>query len=193
MGAAERRRVLFEKITANNQRWKRDDLLHRLPPSLAGVLGDSSCIYSIEIDSILRRFLPVNPSGVGSSSFMPPHYEYAEMAWENKLLARLCRLVVPRLIGKAILLLEPPTIVHFEGQGFYLPDTPLFVVEFRWAAPLLTDLWTCCTGGLILVEQDLRAGVLIDNYIGYLSGDPNPREIIYEVGLWPVQPDEPAD
>jgi hypothetical protein len=123
---------------------------------------------------------------------MPPHYEYAEAAWENKLLARLSRLVVPRLVGKAFLLLNLPTGVHFEGQDFYLPDLPLFVVEFRWAVPLLTDLWACCTGGLILVEQDLRAGVLIDNYIGYLSEDPNPREIIYEVGLWPVEPDEPA-
>jgi hypothetical protein len=193
MDTAERRRILFEKITANNQWRKRDELLHRLPPSLAGVLGDSPCIYSIEIDSILRRFLPFNRSGVSSSSFMPPHYEYAEAAWENKLLARLSRLVVPRLVGKAFLLLKPPTGVHFEGQDFYLPDLPLFVVEFRWAVPLLTDLWACCTGGLILVEQDLRAGVLIDNYIGYLSEDPNPREIIYEVGLWPVEPDEPDD
>lgn len=193
MEAVERRRILFEKITANNQRRKRDELLHCLPPSLAGVLGDSPCIYSIEIDSILRRFLPFNRSGVGASSFIPAHYEYAEVAWENKLLARLSRLVVPRLVGKAFLLLKPPTGVRFEGQDFYLPDLPLFVVEFRWAVPLLTDLWACCTGGLILVEQNLRAGVLIDNYIGYLLEDPNPREIIYEVGLWPVQADEPAD
>jgi len=183
----ERRRILFEKITANNQRRKREELLHRLPPNLSNVLGGSPCIYATEIDSILRRFLPFSQSGLGSLGIMPPHYEYAEVAWENKMFDLTPRLVIPKLAGRAFLLLKPPTGVHFEGQGFYLPDVPLFVVDFQWAAPLLKDFWAYCTGGLILVEQDLRAGVLIDNYIGYLQEDLNPREIVYKVALWPVK------
>lgn len=193
MDAAERRRLLFEKITANNQRRKREELLSRLPPNLFRVLNGSPCVYSIEIDSILRRFLPFNRSGVGSSGFLPPHYEYAEVAWENKMLGLLPRVVVPRLTGRAFLLLQPPCVVYFEGQEFYLPDVPLFEVEFRWAAPLLKDLWAFCTGGLFLVEQDLRAGVLIDNYLGILPEDPNPREIVYEVALWPIRSNEQYD
>src|SRR5262249_27155930 len=168
MDAAARRRLLFEKVTANNQRRQREELLSRLPPHLSNVLGGNPCIYSVEIDPILRRFLPFNRSGVGSEGFMPPHYNFAEVAWESKMLALLPRLVVPRLAGKAFLLLKPPSGVHFEGQRFYLPDVPLFVVDFQWAAPLLKDLWPYCTGGLFLVEQDLRAGVLIENYIDYL-------------------------
>src|SRR5262249_9863042 len=92
----------------------------------------------------------------------------------------------------AFLLLKPPSGVHFEGQRFYLPDVPLFVVDFQWAAPLLKDLWPYCTGGLFLVEQDLRAGVLIENYIDYLPEDRNPKEIVYEVALWPTEPEAPG-
>jgi hypothetical protein len=193
MDAAERRRMLFDKITANNQRREREHLLRRLPPHLADVLGNSPCIYSTEIDPLLRRFLPFDRSGVGSSGFFPPHYQYAEVASDDKLLALLSRLGVPRLAGKASLLLKTPTGVFFEEQGLYLPEIPLFVVDFQWAAPLLNHLWACCTGGLFLVEQDLRAGLLIDNYIGYLPEDWNWREIVYTVGLWPVQPDERGD
>ncbi len=191
MDAAERRRLLFKKVTANSQRRKREELLNRLPPHLSGVLGDSLCIYSVEIDSILQRFLPFNQSGLGSSGFMPSHYVYAEVAWEDKMLTLLHRLVVPPFAGKAFLLLQTPADVRFEGQGFYLPDIPLFVVEFRWAVPLLKDLLAYCTGGLFLVEQDLRAGVLIDIFCGIVLEDPNPSEIAYEVALWPVQSDDP--
>lgn len=193
MDAADRRRLLFEKITANSQRRQREELLRLLPRHLSDVIGDSPCIYSVEIDPILRRFIPFDRAGVGPQGFIPPYYEFAEVAWEDKLLGLLSRLVVPRLAGKAFLLLKPPTLVHFEGQDFYLPDFPLFVVDFRWVVPLLTDLWACCADGLILVEENLLAGVLIDKYSGYLSEDPNKREIIYEIGQWPVQPDEPSN
>src|SRR5260370_1211719 len=101
MDAATRRRLLFEKVTANNQRRRREALLSRLPPRLSNVLGGSPCIYSVEIDPILRRFLPFKPSGVGSDGSVPPYYKYAEVAWESKMLGLLPRLVVPRLAGKA--------------------------------------------------------------------------------------------
>ncbi len=190
MDATERRRLLFEKVTANNQRRKREELLRRLPPDLSHVLRGSTCVYSVEIDSILRRFLPFNRSGVGSSGITPPNYHYVEVGWENKMLALLPRLPVPHRAGRGFLMLDAPAGVYFERQVFYLPDVPLFVVEFRWALPLLTELWSYCTGGLFLVEEDLRAGVLVDKYCGILPEDPNPNEIAYEVGLWPVQADE---
>jgi hypothetical protein len=183
MDAEERRRVLFEKIAANNQRRQREKLLSRLPTHLSQVLGGSPCIYSVEMDPILRRFVPFNRSGIGSEEFLPPHYEYAEVAWESKMLALLPRLILPRLAGKAFLLLESPR---------YYPDIPLFVVEFRWAAPILKDLWTYCSRGLLLAEQDLRAGVLIGTSGGYLPEDFNPKEIVCELALWPTQPEPPV-
>ena len=193
MDATERRRLLFEKVIANNQRRKREELLSRLPPDLSHVLGGSPCIYSVEIDSVLRRFVPFNRSGVGSSGFMPPNYDYVEVGWENKMLALLPRVVVPHLAGQGFLMLDAPAGVYFEGHLYYLPDVPVFLVEFRWAVALLTELWSYCIGGLFLVERDLRAGVLIDKYCGILPEDPNPSEIAYEVALWPVQPDEVGD
>ena len=191
MDAAARRRHLFEKVTANNQRRRREELLSRLPPHLSNALAGSPCIYSVAIDPILRRCFPFNHSGIGSEGFVPPHYTYAEVAWESKVFGLLPRLAVPRLARKAFLLLAPPSGVHFEGQGFYLPDAPLFVVDFPWAVPLLKDLWPYGTGVLGLVEEDLRAGVLISNYIGYLPADWNPKEIVYTVGLWPTETDDP--
>lgn len=193
MNDAERRKLIFEKVTANNQRRKREELLNKLPPHLSGVIGGSPCIYSIQIDSILRRFLPFNRTGLGSSGMAPSHYDYAELAWENQVIALLPRLVVPGLVGKAFLLLKSPDEVHFEGRSFYLPDVPLFTVEFRWAIANLKDLWANCEGGLFLVEQDLLAGVLIDTFSGVLPEDPNPCEVGYEVALWPDQPDDSSD
>jgi hypothetical protein len=193
MNDAERRKLLFEKVTANKQRRERDELLDRLPPHLSGVIGGSPCTYSVQIDSILRRFLPFNQTGLGSSGMVPPHYGYAEVAWENQVIALLPRLVVPRLAGKAFLLLKSPEEVHFEGHGYYLPDVPLFTVEFRWAVAHLKDLWDNGEGCLFLVEQDLVAGVLIDTFSGILPKDPNPSEVVYEVALWPDQPDESSD
>jgi hypothetical protein len=191
MDAPERRRLLFEKATANNQRRRREELLRRLPPHLSNELDGSPCIYSVDIDPILRRFLPFNHEGVGSVGMAPPYYDFTEVACESKMLDLLPRLVVPRLAGKAFLLLEPPSRINFDGEEFCLPDVPIFVIDFRWAAPLLTDFWACCSRGLFLVEQDLQAGVLVDCYCGHLREDLNPTEIVYEVALWPSKPDAP--
>ena len=191
MDATERRRLLFEKINANHQRLKREELLNRLPPHISRVLGDSRCIYSVEIDPILRQFYPFSQSGIGTSSSPPLGYKYAEVSSVPKLFHLLSHPVVPPTTEKAFFLLQPPSGVQFEGRGYYMPDTPLFEVDFQWAAPLLKELWSYCRDGLLLVEHNLRAGVLIDNYIGYLP-DWNPREIIYQFAMWPAPPDEPV-
>ena len=181
MDAAARRQVLVEKAKSNHQRRQREELLNRLPPHLANILGECICIYSVEMDQVVRRFLPFNSSGIGAERVMPPQYHCVEVAWESEMFDLAARLVVPRDAGKAFLLLNPSADVRF--------GAPVFVVDFQWAAPLLKELWPYSTGGLFLVEQDLQAGLLIDTYIGYLSEDLNPREIVYEVALWPTAPE----
>ena len=180
MDAAQRRKLLSEKLMANAeklmanaQRRNREELLGRLPAHLSTVLSVSPCIYSSAIDPILQRFLPFAEAGIGPSAFVPPDYHYAEVAWEEKMLALANRLVVPQVASPAFLWLHE--------------EFPLFVVDFRWAISLLKDLWDQCDRGLFVVEKDLRAGLLIIPVIGYLPEDPCPSETLYEVAVWPAQ------
>jgi hypothetical protein len=193
MDAEARQRLMFEKAVTNNQRRQREQLLSRLPVNLAHVLGDTRCIYSVDLDATLQRFLACSRSGMGTPRFMPPHDDFAEVAWEEKMLAFLSRLVIPRNSGKAFLLLQSPTSVKFDGREFCVPESPLFVVDFCWAASILVELWNYSTAGLFLIEVDIKAGALIDTSCGILPEDPNPREIGYEVGLWPAKSNEVAN
>ncbi len=174
--AGDRSRLLCEKIAANNQRRQREGLLRRLPPHLSEVLSTAPCVYALDIDPVLRRFLPIKPEGVGLPPTSPPGYAFTEVGWEHKALALAAQAAPPPASGRAYLLLGQPT------------SLPLFLVDFRWAFPLLGDLWDVCraTRVLALVEERLLAGTVIDSYCGYLPEDLGPAEVVYEVARWPV-------
>ena len=89
--------------------------------------------------------------------------------------------------------MQSPSTVKFDGREFCVPQTPLFVVDFCWAAAILIELWNYSTDGLFLIEMEMKAGVLIDTFCGILPEDPNPREIGYEVALWPAESKEVAN
>jgi hypothetical protein len=38
---------------------------------------------------------------------------------------------------------------------------------------------------LLLIEQDLRAGLLVDRFTDFLSDDFSRRGLVYTIGLWP--------
>jgi len=174
--SGDKSRLLCEKIAANNQRRQREGLLRRLPPHLSEVLSTSPCVYAPDIDPVLRRFLPIKAEGIGlSPPTTPPGYAFTEVGWEHKALALAAQVERPTS-GQAYLLLEQPT------------SLPLFRVDFRWAFPLLGDLWDACraTRVLALVEERLLTGVVIDTYCGYLPDDLGPAEVVYEVARWPV-------
>ena len=75
-----RRRRLFERIHANQQRRRREITLSRLRPELAAVLISRPCIYSPEADRVLRQVLPISPLGIGGGSKPPPGYSFTEVS-----------------------------------------------------------------------------------------------------------------
>jgi hypothetical protein len=180
MDAATRKQLIFEKANANAQRREREKLLEAAPPALCELLSASDCIFTPESDAVLRKFLPITAAGIGSPQFLPAGYSFREFAWETKLFASLHR-TEELSEGPAYLSLRPPHGVFFEDNEFYVPDLPVFVVEFRVAGRMLEKLWSSACRFIALVSVDASAGVVIDNYTGYLPDDFNASEVVYEV------------
>lgn len=183
MDAATRKRLIFEKASANAQRREREKFLQMAGPDVCELLSASECIFTPESDAILRRFLPITGAGIGTPQSRPSSYSFREFAWEAKVFASLQD--AERLgEGPAFLVTGPPHGIIFGDDGFYVPDLPVFMVEFRAAARYLEKIWSSDRRFIALVSLDVSAGVVIDNYIGYLAGDFNVSEVVYEVASW---------
>lgn len=183
MDAATRKRLIFEKGTANAQRRAREKFLRAASPDVRELLSASECIFTPESDALLRGFLPITAAGIGTPQHQPSCYCFREFAWEEKVFASL-RDAEELSQGPAHLAVGPPHGVFFENVGFYVPDLPVFVVEFRTAARMLEKFWSSAYQFIALVSVDASAGVVIDNYIGYLPDDINGDEVVYEVASW---------
>jgi len=183
MDAATRKRLIFEKASANAQRREREKFLQEVSPDVCDLLSANECIYTPELDALFRKFLPITAAGIGTPQRRPSGYCFREFAWEAKVLASLHD-AAELGEGPAHLAIRPPHGVMFEDDGFFVPDLPVFVVEFRAAARSLEKLWSSARRFVALVPVDASAGLVIDNYIGYLPDDFNASEIVYEVACW---------
>jgi len=183
MDAATRKRLIFEKGSANAQRRQREKFLQAVGPDVSELLSASDCIFTPESDALLRGFLPITAAGIGTPQHHPSGYSFREFAWEAKVFAFLHD-AGELTEGPAYLAIRRPHGVIFEDDGFWVPDLPVFVVEFRTAARMLEKFWSSAYRFIALVSVDASAGVVIDNYIGYLPDDINGDEVVYEVASW---------
>lgn len=183
MDAATRKRLIFEKANANAQRREREKFLQAVSPDVCELLSARECIFTPESDALLQRFLPIAAAGIGTPQHHPSGYSFCEFAWEAKVFASLHD-AAELSEGPAYLAVRPPHGVMFEDDGFYMPDLPVFEVEFRAAARMLEKIWPSAHRFIALVSVDVSAGVVIDNYIGYLPDDFNASEVVYEVASW---------
>lgn len=180
-----RRRLLFERGHANLQRRRREATLSKLPPELAAVLLSRPCIYSPEADRVIRQVLPISAHGIGGGSKPPPGYSFTEVSRQVAALAAVENLDKPDSQMPGYLLFPTPSVLSLQGEQYWVPDQPLFVVNFSWALSKLKQLWPFSNAFIALVAHDFATGVIIDNYCGYLADDPSPEEIVYEVAVWP--------
>jgi hypothetical protein len=181
MDTATRR--FYEIVHGNSQRHAREKLLEAAAPAVCTLLSESHCIFSPESDAVLRRFLPITAAGIGTPQFLAPGYSFHEFAWEARLFRSLQH-AAELGQGPAYLALRPPIVdFDFENNAFYVPQLPVFVVEFRVAARMLEKLWSSACRFIALVSVDHSAGVVIDDYIRYQSFR-YPLEVVYRVASW---------
>ena len=177
--------LLFEKAHANLQRRRRETLLSSLRSDLASILVDCPCIYTPEADRVIRCFLPISQQGIGGDSKPRDGYVFTEMSRQESALGTVEKMERPDAEKTGYLLLLSPSVLAFQGKQFWVPEQPVFIVNFLWALSELESLWSYAGDFIALVSEDLATGVIIDNFCGQLAADPSPDEIVYEVAVWP--------
>ena len=180
-----RKRWLFEKSHANLQRRRREAMLSRLPPESSAVLVGCPCIYTPEADLVIRCYLPISTHGVGGDSKPPAGYTFTEMSLKESALRAIESLDKPDAEKVGYRLFPTPSVLAFQGEQYWVPEQPVFVVNFLWALSELERLWPYSDDFFALVSEDFATGVVIDNYCGYLADDRSPDEIVYEAAVWP--------
>jgi hypothetical protein len=184
LDSMSRKTLLFAKSNANRQRRQRELMLQTAPREIVQLLGDSSYVVTPATNAILNRFSPATADGIGTPNCrVPSGYSYSEFAWEAKALASLPK--AERFPGKtAHLVLRSPDRITFNQQFILVPQLPIFLVDYCLALKMFDQLWTLAESSVALVAMDLSAGIVIDNYCGYLEDDFNPDEMVFEVARW---------
>ncbi|RYX82162.1 hypothetical protein EON83_20815 [bacterium] len=187
----ERTELLRFKLAANQQRLFRQEYLAELPERLGTYLEGRPFVHSPQLDDIISLFY-ISPEGIwrntddddGERFFRPEGYEYRELGWVDQLFDAVF------LVGSQ----------HDRKMAYFYPfDGPLYQVPFGWVRRNFADLFRCesrtqnsglrlryCPERLGVVTTDLKVGLIIDNYSGYLEEDPNSDEIVYQLATWGI-------
>ena len=105
--------------------------------------------------------------GFGEPPTKPQSYCFREFAWRHKVVQE-----VLKLDGRH----------DAQPAFFWLPDAgPIYQVEFGWARNNFALLLNYRLG---VITLDKCAGLVIDDYCGYVDGDPNPDEEVFELAVW---------
>jgi hypothetical protein len=169
MDATERQRILWERLTANQQRLARQRYLQRLPPALASYLDACPIILTPQFDALIPYFR-ISPDGIGTPPYRPDGYTFTEYSWPDQALAAPVRL--------------SPADDHLLSYFWPSGGNPIYRVEFGWVRHHLAELWPHSPQELGAMTIDHTKGFVISNYSGYLNHDPNPEEVVFEVAVW---------
>ena len=165
----KRKQLLEIKLAANSQRLARKAYLNKLPDKLKEYLIEKEYIQTPEKKEITEAFL-IRPEGLGEIAYKPKNYRFQEFSWKRDILFA-AKLFSNRYDN------EPAFFSAFMNN-------PTYCVEFGWVRNNLDELFDYGDDNLGVVTKDLNAGIVISNYCGYLSDDPNPNEIVYELATW---------
>jgi hypothetical protein len=180
---ARRRQLLDWKLQANNQRNGRDAYLQVLPPDLASYLQTCEFIVTPRMDELLAYFWLREDNADRDKSALPT-YQYQELSWPQQIfdLVRSFNSEYDNLPA------------YFYPHG----DCPIFCTEIGWLRRNIEVLFPLAHGTgrttqsysperLGVIATDLRVGIVVSNYCGYVLSDPNPWEQVYTVAMWANQ------
>jgi hypothetical protein len=178
-----RQQLLRSKIAANQQRHGRILYLQALPPELATDLAACEFVTSPAIEEFWQYFWLRETDRDRLASDIS-NYQYQELSWPHQVLAAV------GLIGAEY----DPMPAYFYPHG----DCPAFCTTFGWVRQnieILFPLVHCDQGFSYRIERiglvaiDFSAGIVINNYLGYVITDPNPDEVYYTVVTWGTKSD----
>ena len=162
----ERRRILRQKVEGNSQRNARRDYLASLPDDLSRYLSKRNFLPVGDFEIVSTHFL-IFAKGFGKPPVKPEGYRFREFAWQHKVLEEAQKLDARHD-------LQPAFFYPFGGN-------PVYQVEFGWVRANLSRLLHYRIGSITV---DGSAGLVIDKYCGYVEGDLNPDEVVYELAAW---------
>jgi hypothetical protein len=115
---------------------------------------------------------------------VPAGFAFREFSWPEQVFAALAD--YPDRHDGEPAYLRPFRVRPFPGQSMsdLFGELPAFAVGFGWARRHLPALFQATQHGLALVSGSFGAGIVISVVCGYLQPDPNPDELIYELGTW---------
>lgn len=165
----KRKELLQAKLSANNQRIVRVAYLNKLPEELKKYLSEKEYIQILENKEIIEIFW-IKPEGLGKTNYKPKNYCFQEFSWKQDVL-----LAVKSIDDR-----------YDNEQAFFSPfmNNPIYCVEFGWVRNNVETLFDYSDNNLGVVTTNLDVGFVINNYCGYLSNDPNPDEIVFELATW---------
>ncbi|MBH8567165.1 hypothetical protein I8748_34305 [Nostoc sp. CENA67] len=182
--------LLKLKLASNHQRLLRQEYLAAVPDCLGIYLERCLYVQSPKRDEIVWMFY-IEPNGIvreltedGKFDYhVPEGYSYQEFSWTEQL------------IEAAISVGDK----HDQEEAFLYPfaDSPLYQVPFGWVRQHLYELFQCKwktnsfnpkvkhnPKSVGVVAANFNAGIVINNYSGYLEVDPNPDEVVYQLAVW---------
>lgn len=161
-----RKRLFRQKLEANSQRNSRRNYLASLPNDLRGYLSECLFLPIADFEAVAPQFR-ITVDGFGKPPVKPQSYRFREFAWRHKVVRE-----VQKLDGRH----------DAQPAFFWLPDAgPIYQVEFGWVRKNLALLLNYRLG---VITLDKRAGMVVDDYCGYVDGDLNPDEEVYELAFW---------
>jgi hypothetical protein len=179
----QRQQLLRSKIAANAQRNGRTLYLQALPPALATDLAACEFVTSPEIEELWQYFW-LRETDRDRPPLSISDYRYQECSWPHQVLTAV------GLIGAEFDAIP----AYFYPHG----DCPAFRTTFGWVRQNIEILFSLvhrdqgCSYRIErigLVAIDFSAGIVINNYLGYVLTDPNPDEVYYTVVTWGTKPD----
>ena len=178
------KRRMAEKLKANGQRLLRTPYLNALPGTIRADL-ESARFLCVPDDGPVRRYSYVSTRGVGAERPMvPAGFAFHEFSWPEHVYAAVAA-YTDNYDGEPGLF-RPFQVRRFPGQTTtqLFGELPTFAVRFGWARRHLPALFEASANGVALVSESFAAGIVLSTFIGYLESDPNPAEIIFELGTW---------
>jgi hypothetical protein len=165
----KRQQILQDKLRANSQRNASQSYINALPPALSHYLRQCPLIPTSEADATTQLFV-IHPlkSELERTKFLG--YVYRTFSWSQELLEAV------QSLGAE----------HDQDNAYFCPfnGNPLYALSFGWFRQNLSALFKYSQEQLGAIAHDGSFGLVISNYVGYLSNDPNPDEIVYELSFW---------
>jgi hypothetical protein len=167
----QQKELLKIKINANKQRNQRKQLLHLFPAPHAMVLNQATYLLSPVRDDMIQTVMQRWNNQLYNYHFRFQYPQFVKaFSWEKDVIMYVQELTM-----------EEQDVYLYFGMS----DSPIFVVDGQWVLENFATLWQLIAyEDIWVIDKEFDKGIVVSNFAGYLTEDPNPAEVYYEVLTW---------